>query len=51
MVGVIRNAKGQILIALRPKNRHQGGLWEFPGGKVEGDEPPYQAWCVNSMKS
>ncbi|RAU17909.1 pyrophosphohydrolase [Nitrincola tibetensis] len=43
MVGVIRNDQGQILIALRPKNRHQGGLWEFPGGKVEGDEPPYQA--------
>lgn len=29
---------GQILIAKRPDHLHQGGLWEFPGGKVELDE-------------
>ena len=28
----------QVLIALRPKQSHQGGLWEFPGGKVEEGE-------------
>ena len=28
----------QVLIALRPKQSHQGGLWEFPGGKVEQGE-------------
>jgi 8-oxo-dGTP diphosphatase len=27
-----------VLIAQRPKGRHQGGLWEFPGGKVEPGE-------------
>ncbi len=27
-----------MLIAQRPKGRHQGGLWEFPGGKVEPGE-------------
>jgi 8-oxo-dGTP diphosphatase len=27
-----------VLIAKRPKERHQGGLWEFPGGKVEPGE-------------
>lgn len=37
-VGVIVNAEGQILIAKRPDNTHQGGLWEFPGGKVEPGE-------------
>jgi 8-oxo-dGTP diphosphatase len=27
-----------VLIAKRPKGRHQGGLWEFPGGKIEPGE-------------
>ena len=37
-VGVIVDANQHILIALRPDNVHQGGLWEFPGGKVERNE-------------
>lgn len=37
-VGVIKNTQGQILIAKRPVHAHQGGLWEFPGGKVEPTE-------------
>ena len=37
-VGVIQNQHGQILIAKRHKDSHQGGLWEFPGGKVEKNE-------------
>jgi 8-oxo-dGTP diphosphatase len=37
-VGVIVNTDGRILIAKRPLNTHQGGLWEFPGGKVDNDE-------------
>ena len=36
---VIRDRRGHILIARRPDDKHQGGLWEFPGGKVEPGEP------------
>ncbi len=36
---VIRDSRGRILIARRPDDKHQGGLWEFPGGKVEPGEP------------
>lgn len=37
-VGVLRDQAGRILIALRPSHKHQGDLWEFPGGKVEAGE-------------
>ena len=37
-VGVIQRADGAILIAKRPEHAHQGGFWEFPGGKVEQGE-------------
>jgi len=37
-VAVIINGNGHILIAKRPDHVHQGGLWEFPGGKVEVGE-------------
>lgn len=36
-VGVIRR-RGRVLIARRPDHLHQGGLLEFPGGKVEPGE-------------
>lgn len=42
-VGVIENAQGDIFIALRAPDAHQGGLWEFPGGKLEAGETTAQA--------
>ncbi|SJM93725.1 Mutator MutT protein [Crenothrix polyspora] len=42
-VGVVKNPAGQILISLRHSDLHQGGLWEFPGGKVEAGESLEQA--------
>lgn len=42
-VGAIRNSHNQILIALRPSHKHQGDLWEFPGGKIEPGESAEQA--------
>jgi A/G-specific adenine glycosylase len=38
-VGIIVNAEGKLLIALRPENAMLGGLWEFPGGKRRDGEP------------
>jgi 8-oxo-dGTP diphosphatase len=43
VAGVIYNAQDEVLIAHRPKNTHQGGLWEFPGGKCEKGENAQQA--------
>ena len=37
-VGVIISADKKVLISKRADHLHQGGLWEFPGGKVEKGE-------------
>jgi 8-oxo-dGTP diphosphatase len=37
-VGVVKKPEGKILISLRHADLHQGGLWEFPGGKIEPSE-------------
>lgn len=38
VVAAIICKNDQILLAKRPNEKHQGGLWEFPGGKVEYGE-------------
>jgi 8-oxo-dGTP diphosphatase len=43
VAAVIRDAAGKILLTRRPEGRHMGGLWEFPGGKVEDRESPAAA--------
>ena len=41
-VGVIRDGN-RILLAKRPDHVHQGGRWEFPGGKREPGEDRFAA--------
>ncbi|WP_448565678.1 8-oxo-dGTP diphosphatase MutT [Thalassotalea ganghwensis] len=41
-VGVILS-NGEVFLTKRADNVHQGGKWEFPGGKVEPEESVYQA--------
>lgn len=44
VAAVIRNSCGQVLLARRPASHPiAGGLWEFPGGKVEPGESPEDA--------
>ena len=37
-VAVILGDDGRVLLAKRPEEKHMGGLWEFPGGKVAPGE-------------
>ena len=41
-VGVIKK-NNAIFICKRANEQHQGGLWEFPGGKVEASESVFAA--------
>ena len=43
VAGALIDPDGLWLMHKRPANKHHGGLWEFPGGKVEADETPANA--------
>jgi len=43
VAGIIKNADNKILIAQRNIHKSQGGLWEFPGGKIEQGETKEEA--------
>ncbi|CAM0997935.1 Nudix family hydrolase [Rhodanobacter sp. Root179] len=43
MAAVMLDALGRVLLAQRPPGKHLAGLWEFPGGKLEAGETPFEA--------
>lgn len=44
VAAIILNAeKSEVFITKRPQEKHKGGFWEFPGGKVEEQETIAQA--------
>ena len=38
VAGALRAPEGRVLLVKRPFHKKHGGLWEFPGGKVEKGE-------------
>ena len=48
-VAVVINSDNKVLIAKRHQHLHQGGKWEFPGGKIEKGELP-QAALIRELK-
>ena len=43
------DADGRVLLSQRPLDKQLGGLWEFPGGKVEPGERP-EAALIRELK-
>lgn len=43
------DADGRVLIARRAQGKPMGGLWEFPGGKVQDGESP-EAGLVRELR-
>ena len=41
VAGILRDAGGRVLIAQRPADKVLAGRWEFPGGKLDAGEAPY----------
>lgn len=43
VAAIIKNGEGKILVTQRNFKKSQGGLWEFPGGKIEKGETREEA--------
>lgn len=43
VAAALQRADGLWLMHQRPLGKHHGGLWEFPGGKVEANEIPVES--------
>ena len=49
VAGALTDGRGKWLMHQRPLHKHHGGLWEFPGGKVEVSEKPTES-LVRELK-
>jgi 8-oxo-dGTP diphosphatase len=49
VTAAILEREGRIMIARRKPGKHLEGYWEFPGGKIEGDESP-QECLIRELK-
>lgn len=43
VVAAVIRRDDKVLVALRPSHKRHGGLWEFPGGKVDDGESRLEA--------
>jgi 8-oxo-dGTP diphosphatase len=43
VVAAVIEEAGSFLLTRRPADKHLAGLWEFPGGKTNKDEPHAEA--------
>ena len=43
VVAALIENNGQFLVCQRPVHKSRGGMWEFPGGKIEPGETPQEA--------
>lgn len=49
VLAAVVSREDQYLICKRPKHKRHGGLWEFPGGKIEPGETDFEA-AVREMR-
>lgn len=49
VVAAVIERDGRILVTQRPDGAHLGGLWEFPGGKIEPGES-HEECLVRELK-
>ncbi len=48
-VGILLDTENRVLVTRRPNEAMLGGLWEFPGGKIEAGESPEEA-CRRELR-